>query len=131
MILDRKPLRADTLTALTHLAASILWYCFLARVPRHIFWRKITMPGISCDLTGAINTKLPATRQLSPRSLQLEQRGRSPHEYLRLAEGDVLHQLPVLQQDFGSLLGVPGWKVWPGELGDHLVPPGREVIRLL
>ena len=30
-----------------HLAANILWYCFLANVPRAIFWRKITIPGMS------------------------------------------------------------------------------------
>ena len=52
----------------------------------------------------------------SPRFLQLEQSGGGPDEELRLAEGDVLDELPVLEQHAGALLGVAAVEVWPREL---------------
>ena len=73
--------------------------------------------------------KYKVIQKVSPGSFQFKQGCWGSDEDLGLAKGDVLHQLPVLQQHLGALLGVAGREVWPGVLGDHLVAPAVIQVR--
>ena len=74
-------------------------YSFLARLPLHIFWRKMMMPGINCDRAFSSSNKVDG--DLSRFVLEISSLSSSvllPDKDLCLAKGDIFEELPVLKQ---------------------------------